>query len=99
MAVVHVYYDLTEWECDTNSPLDGEFDSKTKSFRALVQCDALDTALVKFLNTQYGNNIGEVPADIPPTPGADLSHNNETVQSQSRSPKIGLLMDDNYAPE
>ena len=33
MTVSHVNYDLTEFECDTASPLDGEFDPKSKSFQ------------------------------------------------------------------
>lgn len=36
MTVSHVNYDLTEFECDTASPLDGEFDAKSKSFQV---CD------------------------------------------------------------
>eukprot|EP01083_Nonionella_stella_P091208 254945_1 len=40
----------------------------------------------------------EVPIDIPPAPGVDLSYNNET-QPQSPSPKIGFLVDDNGVPE
>jgi magnesium-transporting ATPase (P-type) len=41
MTVAHVYYDLSERECDTINPLDGDFDPDAPSFRAVVRTATL----------------------------------------------------------
>uniref|UniRef100_A0A6A7G5Y4 Sodium/potassium-transporting ATPase subunit alpha n=2 Tax=Hirondellea gigas TaxID=1518452 RepID=A0A6A7G5Y4_9CRUS len=104
MTVSHVYYDLKEFECDTESPLDGEFDTENKSFQDLVRCgalcnaalvkvdgtitgDASETALVKFVNPQFGNNIAEYRAQFPEVHGIPFNSDNKWQLSIHQVPK------------
>eukprot|EP01083_Nonionella_stella_P182003 653593_1 len=64
MTVAHVYYDLTEWECDTNSPLDGEFDPKNGSFQADALCRPLQQRQVQGGRLDYRRRVGDGAGEI-----------------------------------
>jgi len=74
MTVSHVYYNSTQFECNTAEPLKGGFDNQSEGFKCLtriavlcnnaqyttegnIKGDASETALLKFCNPHYGDDV------------------------------------------
>lgn len=75
MTVGHVSYELSEFECDTENPLYGQFDSSNETFQHLLRCSVL-------CNNACYKNDGSISGDASETAMIKFSnpHYNNDIQ-------------------